>query len=212
MDTLRFLIVAMVMGLSACASLFERDARSGYTYSGDATVNDFYQERGHKAEADAREELGYNNRSLTDAERERLDERLRLHRMEEKLQSKRDRKQYYSVRNAMRGDRERINFLSLPNFEIKQKWLQTRGLLKEEENFPDSIARAIEANDIALGMTPKAVRESWGDPDLVETAGDPLYGYERWNYHRFIASNDGYQKELRSVFFEGGRVVGWETN
>jgi hypothetical protein len=38
-----------------------------------------------------------------------------------------------------------------------------------------------------------------------------MYGYERWNYHRFTPGSDGYQKENRVVYFESGRVVGWET-
>ena len=137
--------------------------------------------------------------------------RLRLHRMEAQLESKRDRKQYYTVRNLMSNDGERMDFLSLPNYQMKQRWLQTRGFLNQEESYSEPVAKAIEANDISLGMSQKAVRESWGDPDLVETAGNPMYGYERWNYHRFVAGNDGFQKENRIVYFEGGRVVGWET-
>jgi hypothetical protein len=211
MDMIKLSLIVAMLGLSACAT-FDRDSRSGYSpVSGDASVSDFYQERGNRDESDAREELGYNNRVLTDVERAKLEDRLHLRHLESNLTSKRDRKQYYSVRSMMRGDHERINFLDLPNYEAKQKWLQTRGFLKEEETYSDGVAKTIEANDIALGMSHKAVRESWGDPDAVETAGDPLYGYERWNFHRFVAGNDGYQKELRVVYFEGGRVVGWET-
>ena len=59
--------------------------------------------------------------------------------------------------------------------------------------------KAIEEKDIALGMSSAAVKESWGDPDIVEVAGDTVYGYERWRYQRIVSGNDGYQKELRSV-------------
>jgi hypothetical protein len=70
----------------------------------------------------------------------------------------------------------------------------------------------IEKNDVSVGMSQKAVTESWGDPDLVEVAGDPIYGNERWRYSRYISSNDGYNKQVRVIYFESGRVVGWETH
>lgn len=206
-------ILISSLGLSACATL-ERDPRSGYNsrneYRSDS-VREFYQERQDKEEIDAREELGYDGRALNERERARLEDRIRLKRMEAEIESKRDQKQYYSVRGVMPNDRERMQFLSLPSYEAKQRWLQNRGYLKEETSYPDNIAKTIEAHDIALGMSQKAVRESWGDPDFVENAGNPMYGYERWNYHRFTPSSDGYNKENRIVYFESGRVVGWET-
>jgi hypothetical protein len=192
--------------------MMERDPRSGYNQADSAdSVREFYQEREDKDELDAREELGYSGRALTEQERYRLDQRMRLRRMESNIESKRDRQQYYSIRGVLRSDNERMAFLALPNYETKQRWLQNRGYLKEEAAYPENVAKTIEAQDIALGMSRKAVRESWGDPDFVENAGDPMYGYERWNYHRFTPGSDGYQKENRIVYFESGRVVGWET-
>jgi hypothetical protein len=213
---MRAILVFSLLGLSACASIgFDRDARSGYSESETSTsdsVHVFYDERENKEVLDAKEELGYTGRPLSEMERAQLEERLRLHRMESRLESKRDRKQYYSMRSQMRNDRERMAFLSLPNFEAKQRWLQNRGYLREEQGHSDAVGKVIEANDIGLGMSQKAVRESWGDPDFIENAGDPMYGYERWNYHRFTPGSDGYQKENRVVYFEGGHVVGWETD
>jgi outer membrane protein assembly factor BamE (lipoprotein component of BamABCDE complex) len=210
---MRIILVLCFLGLSACTTLLERDSRSGYSRS-DApieSVREFYQDRDSKEESEARDELGYSGRGLNEQERTRLDQRLHLRRMEAQLESKRDKKQYFGVRGALRSDNERMYFLSLPNFETKQRWLQNRGYLKEETAYPENVAKTIEAQDIALGMSQKAVRESWGDPDFVENAGDPMYGYERWNYHRFTPGSDGYQKENRTVYFESGRVVGWET-
>lgn len=208
---MRILLILCYLGLSACA-MMERDPRSGYNQADSAdSVREFYQEREDKDELDAREELGYSGRALTEQERYRLDQRMRLRRMESNIESKRDRQQYYSIRGVLRSDNERMAFLALPNYEAKQRWLQNRGYLKEEAAYPENVAKTIEAQDIALGMSRKAVRESWGDPDFVENAGDPMYGYERWNYHRFTPGSDGYQKENRIVYFESGRVVGWET-
>lgn len=210
---MRFVIAFCLLGLSACAT-FERDPRSGYAYRDESSYHaeDFYRDRGGGEEAAAREELGISpSRPLNEAETAKLENRLKLRRLEGRLQSKRDRLQYYNVKNFMRDDRERIQFLQLSDYETKQRWLQNRGLFRDNEVYPETISKAIESNDIVLGMSEKAVRESWGDPDLVETAGNSMYGYQRWNYRRMVAGSEGYQKESRIIYFEGGKVVGWET-
>ena len=80
-----------------------------------------------------------------------------------------------------------------------------------EEKFPEPIVIAIENNDITIGMSKGAVVQSWGDPERKEVAGNPLYGNERWLYNKMVSSVDGYSKQTRIIYFEGGRVAGWET-
>lgn len=209
---MRLMLMVAMLGLSACA-MFERDPRSGYF--------DYYEESGARpldineqkrltVENEAREELGLQGRPLADDERSALERRVRLKRMEGKLATKREKKQYYGLRSALKNDSERLYFLSLPTYEARERWAATRGLGSADEVRTDEVAKVIEANDIALGMTQKGVLESWGDPDAIETAGNPLYGFERWKYNRYVSGNEGYQKEMRIVYFEGGRVVGWE--
>ncbi len=207
----RLFWVLSVLGLSACSSLL-RDPRSGYyEYSESSlTAQDVYQEKRRNAELDVREELGLGNRPLSDDEQQALEDRMRLKRRESRLATKREKRQYYNVRSALKSDRERAYFLSLPTVEARERWAQNRGVFTTDEKRPEDVAKAIESQDIALGMTQKSVMESWGDPDAVEAAGDAVYGYERWKYNRYISGNEGYQKELRVVYFEGGRVVGWE--
>ncbi len=209
---MKLLLVIGCLGLSACA-MFERSDRSGYHYGESDTTStsaDLYQQRQKQFENDAREELGYLGRGLGDDERAALDTRMRLKRAEARLATKREKKQYYDVRAALKNDRERLAFLSIPTYEGRERWAQSRGLSSQDETYSDEVAKTIETNDIALGMSQKAVTESWGDPDMVEVAGNPLYGFERWKYNRYVSGSDGYQKELRIVYFEGGRVVGWE--
>ncbi len=215
MQNLRIIALSayLVIGLSACAAL-SRDPRSGYAYDEYTSVSgpgDLYQQREQKTELDAREELGLGSRPLSEDEQNAVDGRLRLKRLESRITTKREKKQYYDVRGGLKNDRERAYFLSLPTFEARDRWAQQRGLgTSHDDTFPEEILSTIENNDIALGMSQKAVMQSWGDPDAVETAGNPLYGYERWKYNRYVSGDEGYQKELRVVYFEGGRVVGWE--
>lgn len=208
---MRILMIMTFLGLSACAGL-SRDPRSGYftEESEGAPPPNLHQQKQAGVEAEAREELGLGSRSLSDAERSAIENRIRLKRMEARLATKREKKQYYGLRSALRSDRERIQFLSLPTLEARERWAQVRGLGSQDEVYSEETARVIDGNDISLGMSQKAVMQSWGDPDAVEIAGNPLYGYERWKYNRYVSGNEGYQKEMRVVYFEGGRVVGWE--
>ena len=208
---MRALLILSLLGLSACA-MFERDPRSGYFDEREesAAPISIYEQKRMGVENEAREELGMQGRPLSDDERGAIENRVRLKRMESKLATKREKKQYYGVRAALKNDRERLYFLTLPTFEARERWAATRGLGASDDVRSEEVSKIIESNDIALGMSQKAVLESWGDPDAVESAGNPLYGFERWKYNRYVSGNEGYQKELRIVYFEGGRVVGWE--
>lgn len=208
---MKYWMMLTFLGLSACA-LMERSSSSGYSFDQDAPNidNNIYEQRRTNVETEAREELGLMGRPLGDEERQAVELRIRLKRQEARLVSKRERKQYFDVRSALKNDRERLQFLSLPTYEAKARFAQARGFGQQEESRPDDIAKLIESNDIALGMSQKAVTESWGDPDMIETAGNEMYGFERWKYNRFVSGDEGYKKELRIVYFEGGHVVGWE--
>lgn len=203
-------LALFLLGLSACA-MFDRHISSGYgDYEESGDLNeDLYRQKAQHAEYEAREELGFNGRALSDEERGDLETRIKLKRRERKLTTNREKKQYFSLRPALKTDRDRLQFLSLPTVEARDRWARTRGLTSEE-TYSDDVAKIIESNDIALGMHQKAVMESWGDPDAVEVAGDPVYGFERWKYNRYVSGSEGYEKETRIVYFEGGRVVGWE--
>ena len=209
---MRFMIPLLMLGLSACAAI-ERNPRSGYQEDytqASMAQTDIYQQRRETVESEAREELGMLGRGLGDDERAAVETRIRLKRQEGRLGTKREKKQYFNVRSALKSDRERLYFISLPTYEARERWAATRGLAQQDDVYSDEVAKTIETNDIALGMSQKAVMESWGDPDMVEVAGSQLYGFERWKYNRYISGHEGYQKELRVVYFEGGRVVGWE--
>lgn len=69
---------------------------------------------------------------------------------------------------------------------------------------------AIMNQDILLGMTAQDVQSAWGTPRDIETAGFPGSGNERWVYYNGNSTTYGMQRP-RVVYFEQGRVVGWES-
>lgn len=208
------IFLLMCSGLSAC-SIIQRSSDSGYADSneqGPSTIEDFYRERRGEQWRGAREELGIaTNRELTEQEANAIRMRVELNRLEKNLEQDQERKQYYTLRPYFRTDAERIYFLRLPDHETRQRWANMKGLTAEDPSKDVKVAELIENNDIGKGMFKDAVRQSWGEPDFVEVAGNPMYGNERWRYNKLVSTEDGYKAETRIIYFEAGRVAGWET-
>ena len=79
-----------------------------------------------------------------------------------------------------------------------------------EEKQAERLDLAIETRDIIMGMEPGQVVQAWGQPRDVEYAGSPGTGNERWFYYSGLSQR--YQLDrIRVVYFESGKVAGWET-
>ena len=159
---------------------------------------------------DVAQQMGFTGRDLSDREVRQVEDRANLNRAEKALEGKREREQYFRSKAYFRNDKERIDFLKLDSYEARARYLNARGIDGGVSNNPPEIQALIDINDITLGMSKQAVRDSWGEPESVEVAGNPIYGNERWHYTEQLPSTEGYSTEIRLVYFEGGRVVGWE--
>lgn len=156
-------------------------------------------------------ELGLDpKKQLTDTERKDVMNRRRLRQLERGLDSQRERVNYSKVLPLFATDQEKIEYLSIPSLEGRQSWVNRNKLWGRDKGNPDLMATA-DAKDIAVGMSQELVRRSWGEPNQIEASGNPIYKNERWKYIRELPSLSGYKRERRYVYFEGGRVVGWET-
>jgi hypothetical protein len=197
--------------LAGCAGL-HRSSSSGYdTYDADGGPN-LGRDRREIERADARAELGLSNKSLSDNDEDAIRLRAEVLRAEHNLEGKQEREQYFKNKPYMKSDRDRLDFLNQPNFEARQRWLNGKGIQANGTLNPPEIQALVDNNDITVGMTKQAVRDSWGEPDLVEVAGNPIYGNERWHFSGQTSSTEGYQTQNRIVFFSSGRVVGWESH
>ncbi len=207
-----FFILISTIVLSSCGTL-QRSAHSNYRSSTNDYDTDFSRdglERKNIQNDETARELGYSSsRALTDPERKNLEDRLALERAEKEISSNKEKEQYYSYKPMMKSDRERTQFLEIPTLEARDRYLSSHGYL-DGEKFSNESQEAIESEDVVVGMTQKAVRQSWGDPEAVEVAGDPLYGNARWKYTKHVSSPDGYLTEKKIIYFEAGRVAGWE--
>lgn len=199
----------LAVGLMGCVDL-QRSSQSGY-YGRDEDPA-FSRDRRHAEQEAALSEMGIaTNRELSEREANAVNTRIALTKAEKALEGKREREQYYKNKPFIRTDRERLEFLQLDSFEARNRWLNAKGILASTNTHAPEVQALIEQNDIALGMTKQAVRDSWGEPELVEVAGNPIYGNERWHYAGQTSSTEGYRTQNRLVYFEAGRVAGWES-
>lgn len=156
-------------------------------------------------------ELGYDpSKGLSETEKTQVRTRYQVRRLERGLDSEKERRHYSKVLPYLVTDQEKIDYLSNPTIEGRQAWVIRNKIWNRAKTDKDFL-EVVEAQDLTLGMTQDLVKKSWGEPESVEYSGNPIYKNEKWRYLRDVPSPNGYKRERRYVFFEGGRVVGWET-
>jgi hypothetical protein len=92
--------------------------------------------------------------------------------------------------------------------------LQGRQSQYDKNSYQRRIASAVVRQDLILGMAGSDVRQAWGSPEKIETAGGiQESAAERWVYVHGLTHAQGMRDmaEKRIVYFQNGAVVGWET-
>jgi hypothetical protein len=121
----------------------------------------------------------------------------------ENMQSEDDMEYYQAHLKSLPTVSDRIYFLRLPHYERKA-YLTSRGAIEEPKHSETPFERLSPRrnNDVLMGMRKNDVLASLGKPMRVEIAGNPRNENERWLYRM-----NGNQKY---IYFESGRVEGWE--
>lgn len=193
----RLLQVAIGTGLaimiSGCAA-FERSEQSGYS-----------------ANSPARMQVYREKPSVRDAKYDTLQTKTQIKKLENAIRTKKELEQYSKVLPLLKNDEERLEFLQEEGYEARNRWLNQRSVLARTNKIQDEMRELIDAQDIAVGMPQNLVKKSWGDPENIEVSGNPQFRNERWKYTKYISTPDGYKLERKMVYFEAGKVVGWEV-
>jgi hypothetical protein len=116
--------------------------------------------------------------------------------------------EYMQNKEVFENVSEQVYFLDLSVAERKT-YLQDRreGNKGSAEQFTQNFGfrnPAPGGNDIEVGMAKDQVIERMGRPYRVDVAGDVKYQNERWTFY-----DNG---RLKSVYFESGKVNGWNFN
>ena len=156
-------------------------------------------------------ELGFDpKKEIANEQKQQILERKKLRELERSLDSQKERLQYSKILPWLASDTEKIEVLSIPSIEGRQVWINKNKIWSRAKDLKQ-FDEIVESQDIALGMPQDYVRKSWGEPSQIETSGNSIYKNERWQYLKQVSTPQGYKQESRLVYFEGGRVVGWET-
>ena len=156
-------------------------------------------------------ELGFDpKKEIANEQKQQILERKKLRELERSLDSQKERLQYSKILPWLASDTEKIEVLSIPSIEGRQVWINKNKIWSRAKDLKQ-FDEIVESQDIALGMPQDYVRKSWGEPSQIETSGNSIYKNERWQYLKQVSTPQGYKQESRLVYFEGCRVVGWET-
>lgn len=79
-------------------------------------------------------------------------------------------------------------------------------LQTQRREFKSHLLEAVQSyrGDVYLGMKKEEVISQWGQPDFVEVAGNPRFENERWTFRT--------KQGVSIVYFESGKVRGWQQN
>lgn len=200
-------ILAILYFILACGHL-ERSAKSGYSSEIPKSEVSWQLD---KNSLKLLAELGMTeNDLLTPEGQKKFQEKQEIIHRESLLFDERERKQYYQNLPWFKNTEEQVEFLRQNGYYGRLLWLRKRGIGKRPIELDSTTEDLIASKDIALGMQTDFVKRSWGTPDSIEIAGNPLYGNERWRYKRYSPTPDGFRLQSRIIYFESGKVVGWE--
>lgn len=206
-----FIGFASALCLISCTNL-QRSSDSGFGSGNSRYLDQGQRENQHdRGFRQTAYELGKDPNSLSQNDLADIHSHQKARDLEKSLNSKKEKEQYSKVLPWLKNDDEKVSFLSIPSLEGRQQWINSHRIWDRSQAPQAEMKALIETQDIAMGMPQEYVKRSWGDPLSVELSGNPLYKNERWKYQRLSSSPSGYRKETRYVYFEGGRVVGWET-
>jgi hypothetical protein len=136
----------------------------------------------------------------------------RIHNYERNLKTRREKEHYSKLLPWFKNENEKLEYLTLETLKEKQEWANEKHIWNRAKNPSEEMKNLMQEQDIAIGMPMDYVMKAWGDPVLRESSGNPLYKNEKWKYTRSISTQDGFKQEKRTVYFEGGKVIGWETD
>ncbi len=207
------ILICMPFVAMACAQ-FQRSKNSGYNLRAPKVVNTYSAVETQGSDPETTRiayELGFSPASMSADELQQVQQRKKLRELEKSLDSRQSKEQYSKILPWLKDDTEKIELLTIPSLEGRQNWINRNNIWSRTRVPVTRMKELIDSQDISIGMQMEYVRRAWGEPISVESSGNPIYKNERWKYIRNVPGTDGFHQQKRYVYFEGGRVVGWDT-
>lgn len=211
-NSMKLVLILTILNITIACSHLQRHTKSGYyDYSdGNYVAKDHFQAKKSYEYELAKQRAGLSNKKvLSEHEHHMVLRQLKLQKLEEQLTTKKQKTLYYENKPYM-NTQQMLEYLNLStDGQRKSYLLQNQIQPPSMESYSPEISELIDGNEIALGMTKEMVKQSWGEPDNIEYAGNPIYQNEKWSYKTTSPSLNGYVHENRVIFFESGRIAGW---
>ncbi len=137
---------------------------------------------------------------------------IRIRDLERQLKTQREKELYSKLLPWFLDEDEKLEYLYLANIHEKQEWATSKKIWNRAKTPNTEMRNLMQSQDLAIGMPMDYVQKSWGEPLAKEVSGNPLFKNQKWKYSRSVSGQDGFKQEKRTVYFEGGKVVGWETD
>ena len=162
-----------------------------------------------------KEILGRTPKGLRDSNNYKENENLEdeLYRLQTSL-TERGNRHYSKYQGQLPNISTKIYFLKLRTIRERNRYLSTlhiptrgksRGLASVRGGPTNRLSReemsAIRNRDVISGMSKDAVVKAWGNPELIEVAGNARHENERWAYYK--------NGRIEHIYFENGYVEGW---
>lgn len=93
---------------------------------------------------------------------------------------------------------------ALENLNSDSKKEKKRELKRDQTIYSKSVEQ------LSTGMSKRSVMTLLGEPTDVQVAGNQRYENEKWVYRRYVPTEAGYQKDTKVIYFEHGKVAGWD--
>ena len=200
MKVSRSIFISLIISLPIGCTTLERSSDSGYSR---ATTHS--TESGWKKISSNEDHRPRSYEPMTDT-------MLRLKQLENAISGRRELEQYSKALPWFKDDQEKIQFLEISGYEQRAQWLLSQDFPGRAKKVATQMQEVVEAQDIALGMPENLVKKSWGEPSTIDVSGSPQFHNQRWHYQKFVPSQEGFKSENKTIYFEGGKVVGWETD
>lgn len=181
-------------------------AHRSYDEIMDRTPQTEAERRRYKAKVSLRQELSAKEATLSDGEYARYQEYW------DELNTTSKKIYYLDLKN----DSDRKRYIQALTGQRKQAYKNRTQRYLPNSRRPSSIRRSrnqvstislmelsgVKESAIGPGMSMDTVVGKWGGPERIDVAGRTGEGNERWTYYR--------HGRVRQIYFENGRVSGWD--
>jgi hypothetical protein len=148
MSSFAVVLILLPLLLTACSSL-QRHSESGYSANSRNSKSGWT-----KVDKTAQEAAALQNDK-------NLSQKTHIRHLENTLNTRKEIEQYSKALPWFKNEEERTEFLELPGFETRQKWIAEKSFMSRPSTVSKELQELVEAQDIAFFIIQNVLRSQW---------------------------------------------------